>query len=355
MFFVCCTKKSLTLSPKTPRRLCLSYTAAHKSEYPRFGCMNTSTRNSYLCRYNRTYPYSSATCSFTSYKPHIYDSNASITAPLTAHGNLNRLVAPHPLPPSTQRLQHALQWLDLRSHLRLREANSVSRKEVPRWTTTLVTRGCNAAQRCHDKILTGGKTFIRSITVDLSPKPSSSASSSFSYPTSLRNVCLDISAGHTLPLLVREHRPAEFRVHNMVHGGEFSGALLALEENLAPVRRDLRVLQLGLSTGGPRPYQDPRAHHWCMLRLRRLLGAAVGDSGGKVVRELAELTRALDTAVWHLVGVRFAERVESAASACGAADEVFLRKSCWPRLTELRLSCGIMGGDLEGLAECLGG
>lgn len=127
----------------------------------------------------------------------------------------------------------------------------------------------------------------------------------------------------------------------MVRGDEFSDTILALEENLTWLRQDLRVLQLGLATGGPRPYQDPRSHQWCMLRLRRLLGGA--EAGGDVARTLAELTKSLQTTAWHAVGDSFAEEVATG-----------MEGRTWLRLKELLLSCGIMGGDLEGLAACFG-
>lgn len=171
----------------------------------------------------------------------------------------------------------------------------------------------------------------------------------------------------TLPPLVREHHPIELRVRNMVRGGEFSAALLALEESLEAVRRGLCVLQLGLATAGPRPYQDPRFHHWCMLRLVLVLGGAkaaavvgggAGVGGSKLAKELAELSRDFTASADYLVGPRFAEDAEggvlSALCPGGTRLGAFAGRAHWPRLRELRLSCGIMGGDLEGLAECLG-
>lgn len=170
----------------------------------------------------------------------------------------------------------------------------------------------------------------------------------------------------------------------MVRGGEFSDALLSLEENLDRVREDTRVLHLGLATGGPRPYQDPRSHHWCLLRLRRLLGPAPSSGGGAAEgaetggqeagedalrTELADLTKdllgaaAAAAAMPHLVGaddggleeveedeVRRPRRGDRAAQRASPG----VGKAYWPRLSELRLSCGIMAGDLEGLAGCLG-
>lgn len=162
----------------------------------------------------------------------------------------------------------------------------------------------------------------------------------------------------------------------MVRGGEFSDALLSLEENLDQVRKDTRVLHFGLATGGPRPYQDPRAHHWCLLRLRRLLGPAPSSGGGAaeggkdnaVKTELADLTKdilgaaAATTIMPHLVG-RDARDEEAGEDEDGGGPGVRrvarsalpgAGKAYWPRLGELRLSCGIMAGDLEGLAECFG-
>lgn len=257
-------------------------------------------------------------------------------------------------------IQYILQWLDLPSHLRLREASLFYRDDVPRQTTTLVARGCDSAQRCHDKIFTPERTLIHSITVNLAPRP---PSSSFSFPCSSSSCGgyprLDISARHTLTLLVREHGPAEFKVNNIERGGDFSGALLALEDNIDSARRNLCVLQLGLAIGAPRPYQDPRSHHWCMLRLRRVLGGKADATpaalaGRKVEKELADLTRALGAAVLHLVGPGFADKVERPELSAFGASNFFQGKACWPRLRELRLSCGIMEGDLEGLSDCLG-
>ncbi|CAN0038729.1 unnamed protein product [Laminaria digitata] len=179
----------------------------------------------------------------------------------------------------------------------------------------------------------------------------------------------------TLPPLVREHRPVELRVHNMLRGGEFSAALLALEESLEALRRGLCVLHLGLATGGPRPYQDPRFHHWCMLRLMLVLGGAKaaavvvggeeGEGEGKLMKELVGLSRELSATAGYLVGGGgFAQDAEGGVSpppppaphgTGGRRDlAVFAGRARWPRLRELRLSCGIMAGDLEGLAECLG-
>ncbi|CAM9493687.1 unnamed protein product [Ectocarpus sp. 4 AP-2014] len=186
---------------------------------------------------------------------------------------------------------------------------------------------------------------------------------------------------NSLPLLIREHRPAEIRFKNMVRGGEFSDALRSLELNIDQVRESLCVLDFGLTAGGPRPYQDPRSHHWCMLRLRRLLGpgplAGVGGAGGgseneeegAVNAELARLTVELmgaanaATLVPHLIHgltgeeegageTPSAEEVRPAAAKLGA--QVGGLKAYWPCLRELTLSCGIMRGDLEDLATCLG-
>lgn len=167
----------------------------------------------------------------------------------------------------------------------------------------------------------------------------------------------------------------------MVRGGEFSDALLSLEENLDQVRKDTCVLHFGLATGGPRPYQDPRSHHWCLLRLRRLLGPPAPSSGGgtegagegeeekegedAVKTELADLTKdllgaaAAAATMPHLVGRGGLEGAEKDGVSPGdnrAARRPLPRvgKAIWPRLCELRLSCGIMAGDLEGLAGCLG-
>lgn len=169
----------------------------------------------------------------------------------------------------------------------------------------------------------------------------------------------------------------------MVRGGEFSDALLSLEDNLDQVRRDLRVLELGLATGGPRPYQDSRSHHWCMLRLRRVLGfGSSGVGGGQrgegegkeeaaVKAELASLTNELlgeaaaAATMPHLFGVgkpgeeqgTEAGGVDAGTSSSASparTDPAAGMKSYWPRLTELRISCGIMSGDMEGLARCLG-
>lgn len=167
----------------------------------------------------------------------------------------------------------------------------------------------------------------------------------------------------------------------MVRGGEFSDALLSLEENLDQVRRDLRVLVLGLATGGPRPYQDSRSHHWCMLRLRRVLGSVgEGQDAGEeeeetIKAELASLTNELlgeaaaAATMPHLVGmgapIEEQETQEGGNDDAGTRSSVCARRSTplaatvglkayWPRLSELRLSCGIMGGDLESLATCLG-
>lgn len=167
----------------------------------------------------------------------------------------------------------------------------------------------------------------------------------------------------------------------MVRGREFSEALRSLELNIGQVRESLCVLDFGLTAGGPRPYQDPRSHHWCMLRLRRLLGpaplAAVCGSGGgsedeeegAVNTELAQLTVELIGAanaamlVPHLIHgltgeeegageTPRAEEVRPAAAKLGA--QVGGLKAHWPCLRELTLSCGIMRGDLEDLAACLG-
>lgn len=170
--------------------------------------------------------------------------------------------------------------------------------------------------------------------------------------------------------------PSRFK--NIVRGGEFSDALLSLEENLDRVRQDTCVLHFGLATGGPRPYQDPRSHHWCLLRLRRLLGPAPssgsgtegvekGGVGDAVRTELADLTNdilgaASAAAIMpHLIGrdggLEEVVKDDPGPEGRAAARRTGLPgvgKAYWPRLSELRLSCGIMAGDLEGLAGCLG-
>ncbi|CAN0110205.1 unnamed protein product [Ectocarpus fasciculatus] len=293
-------------------------------------------------------------------------------------------------------VEHILQWLDLASHLRLREASTFDRDETPRRTTTLIARGSEQARRCQLHIFTPDKkTRLHSITLDVTAPSSGSSSSSCgmaptqhlsSFNTSFSSF-LDESSCATrrtsLPFLVREHRPAEIRFKNMVRGGEFSDALLSLELNISQVRESLCVLDVGLTAGGPRPYQDPRSHHWCMLRLRRLLGpgplagvgAGVGGGGEEeeeedaVDMELAELTVELMGAanaaavVPHLIEALMdeeegvgeearPEQVRSAAATLGA--QVGGLKAYWPCLRELTLSCGIMRGDLEGLAACFG-
>lgn len=171
----------------------------------------------------------------------------------------------------------------------------------------------------------------------------------------------------------------------MVRGGEFSDALLSLEKNVDQVRRDVRVLHLGLATGGPRPYQDPRSHHWCMLRLMRLLGPVPPNGGGSArrgvedaaKRELANLTKEIlgastaSATMPHLIDERDGPTEEEEVEENGvcAGDQASRSQAAavvrqghptgelrafWPRLSELRLSCGIVGGDLERLSECLG-
>lgn len=186
------------------------------------------------------------------------------------------------------------------------------------------------------------------------------------------------------------------RFKNMIRGGEFSDALLSLEQNLDQVRRDLCVLHLGLATGGPRPYQDPRSHHWCMLRLRRVLGPAAAPNGGGsssaregvaeegedgVNNELTDLTKEIlgsataaatmphligkngglpeeddeiaDNGINRAAGDHQASRSQ-AASVTQGHPTGGLKAAYWPRLSELRLSCGIVVGDLERLSGCLG-
>ena len=262
------------------------------------------------------------------------------------------------------------------------------RDEVPRQSKALVVRGIESARRCHEKIFAAYKTRLHSISLDLSRSapgslsspPSSSCSpsspvgagdcssgSSGSSGRSRGAVDAGLSVAETLPRLVREHHPMELIVRNMVRGSEFSAALLALEESLEAVRLGLRVLQLGFATAGPRPYQDPRFHHWCILRLVLVLGGAkaaaavvggAGVGGGKLAKELADLSREFTATTDYLVGPKFVEEarggVLSALCPGGTRLGAFAGKAHWPRLRELRLSCGIMGGDLEGLAECLG-
>ncbi|CAM9561460.1 unnamed protein product [Ectocarpus sp. 6 AP-2014] len=292
-------------------------------------------------------------------------------------------------------VEHILQWLDLASHLRLREASTFDRDETPRRTTTLAARGSEQARRCQLVIFTPDKkTRLHSITLDVTAPSSSSSSSSScgmaptqhlsSFNSSFSSFLDEASCAtrrKSLPLLIREHRPAEIRFKNMVRGREFSEALRSLELNIDQVRESLCVLDFGLTAGGPRPYQDPRSHHWCMLRLRRLLGpaplAAVGgtgggsegERGGAVNTELAQLTVELIGAanaamlVPHLIHgltgeeqgageIPSAEEVRPAAATLGA--QVGGLKAYWPCLRELTLSCGIMRGDLEDLAGCLG-
>lgn len=283
--------------------------------------------------------------------------------------------------PALHALQHIMRWLDLPAHLRLREVSTICRDEIPRRITTLVvTNDCSLARRCHETVFLPAASPIRSITVDLGHKTrcvaietslaasfSSSGDGSIYYGGS---ASLEASATRDLPLLVRGHQPTELKIVNMVCGGHFSGALFALEENLSTIRQNMRILQLGLATGGPRPYQDPRSHHWCVLRLVRLLGGTMAGAcsrrwGEGVGEGLATLTRELGTSVWPLNGATFAEKLErelnesrnvrANASMSNLGGEIGpARNSCWPRLRELRLSCGIMDGDLEGLAECLG-
>lgn len=126
----------------------------------------------------------------------------------------------------------------------------------------------------------------------------------------------------TLAPLVSYYKPTEFRVTGMISGLHFSDALHALEVNQALCCENLRVLHLGLVAGGPRPYQDTAAHQRCIRRLIRVLGGVVDD-----------------------------DETEWAPGTEGATAE---KRTCWPRLRELRLSCGIVGGDLEGVVRCLG-
>ena len=120
--------------------------------------------------------------------------------------------------------QHILQWLDLASHLRLREASTFDRDETPRRTTTLIARGSEQARRCQLHIFTPDKkTRLHSITLGVTAPSSGSSSSSCgmaptqhlsSFNTSFSSF-LDESSCATrrtsLPFLVREHRPAEIR------------------------------------------------------------------------------------------------------------------------------------------------
>ncbi|CAM9400662.1 unnamed protein product [Scytosiphon promiscuus] len=282
-------------------------------------------------------------------------------------------------------VENVLRWLDLASHLRLREASPFDRDETPRRTTTLVARDCEQARRCQEKIFTRDKkTRLQSITLDLAaPNTSRSGCGSrrtsdgvpstqhLSSYNSYFSSFLDESSGAVrrvvLPFLVREHRPTELRFKNMVRGGEFSDALLSLEDNLHQIRRELRVLDLGLATGGPRPYQDSRSHYWCMLRLRRVLGSGPSGVGGRqageeeaaIGAELARLTNELlgeaaaTATMPHLVGVAEPTEGQETVPAPRSAPAAGLQ-ACWPRLAELRLSCGIVSGDLDSLATCLG-
>lgn len=205
-------------------------------------------------------------------------------------------------------LQHTLQWLDLGAHLCLRETCRLYRTEIPRHTRTLVLASSQSARRCLQTVFCDSR--VTGVTANLSGQ----AVSDYSCARK-GNVERALEAEGVFALLLKRYRPAEFRVNNMVSGAQFSEVLRALEENRFSARKCFRVLQLGLATGGPRPYQDPRSHQACMERLIRLLrgrGVAVGD------------------------------QVQGGAAIS------------WPRLRELRLSCGVVGGDLEGLAQCLG-
>lgn len=142
-----------------------------------------------------------------------------------------------PPPPAapTHQTQHVLQWLDLASHLRLREASRFDRDETPRRTTTLAARDCEQARRCQEKIFTADKnTRLHSITLDIaapnssrssfrgggggsssgnsSPPPPPRTHHLWSYNSSFSSFLDEASCAArraALPLLVREHRPAE--------------------------------------------------------------------------------------------------------------------------------------------------
>lgn len=194
----------------------------------------------------------------------------------------------------------------------MRETCLFYSKQVSSLATTLTLRNCRSARRCLETVFRD--SHIQVIAADFSYQPSS-------HRRRLLNGLIEPDIGDgTLAPLLKHYRPREFRVTNMVSGVHFSDTLHALEANLASARENLRVLQLGLVTGGPRPYQDALAHEACMGRLMRVLGK--DKTGG-----------------------------EAAAAAAATRDCSGL---AWSHLAELRLSCGVVDGDLEGIAISLG-
>lgn len=183
------------------------------------------------------------------YVAEVSGADAGIQLPTTkAHSSIHETATwptflSHPLAARSLANQHVLQWLDLASHLRLREASRFDRDETPRRTTTLAARDCAQARRCQEKIFTPDKnTRLHSITLDIAAPNSSRSSYSISASTSasasasastgssppllpprptnhLRSYNSHLSSflddtscaarRTALPLLIREHRPAE--------------------------------------------------------------------------------------------------------------------------------------------------
>lgn len=219
--------------------------------------------------------------------------------------------------------------------MQLRETCALYRTKLPCLVRTLVVKSRLSARRCLQTIYRDSR--IRDITVNLA-YPSSSE-----IYAAARRRCIDHNGNNnddnsddnsqsaalktangtcTHALLLRQYCPAEFRVINMLSGAQFSEALGALEDNITTAREHLQVLQLGLATTGPRPYQDSLAHQACVSRLRRLLHGQEEEGN---------------------------EELQSTVPTAAAARVVL-----WPRLRELHLSCGIIGGELEDMARCLG-
>lgn len=149
-------------------------------------------------------------------------------------------------PPNTTYLAHlqlALPWMDLPSHLRLRETCAFYGKEVPSAATTLVVTSCLSGRRCLETIFFESPIF--SVTMDF-------AHPEFFAPLRLRTTREQVEAAdRTIAPLLKHYRSAELRVNNMLSGIHFSDTLHALEDNLASIRENLHVLQLGLITQGP--------------------------------------------------------------------------------------------------------
>ncbi|CAN0058199.1 unnamed protein product, partial [Discosporangium mesarthrocarpum] len=225
-------------------------------------------------------------------------------------------------------IQHVLQWLDLASHLRLRESSVYFKDEVPRLTTTLVIPGVHGAVRYHSGVFRFSP--IRHLTLDFAQDgtrwgtrgPSTwflrandddeDGGGESREGTSRRHDYRRPSDLHeTLGCALRQYRPLDLRVLNMTHGRQFSDALSALEEQPGYVSENLCELDLRMAVGGPRPDQEAGIHAACMRRLgdllsRRSLSGGVG--GGS---------------------------------------------PSWRHLQKLRLSCDLGNGDLELLAEAL--